>query len=144
MLHHFGISAVLNLYFLILIFSKSNVFERMSLTRDVLGNWSGYASDHFFWLGMDHKGPIFLSHKPPMKPIPIKKVEIMTVNRTMYSAFIFILHKTSVFLTCSLNLICIHRRYLKNKMAAAGNSLKIIYIFLLAVSHRQKVESPHR
>ena len=33
---------------------------------------------------------------------------------------------------------------LKNKMAAADISLKIIYIFLLAVSHRWKVESLHR
>ena len=33
---------------------------------------------------------------------------------------------------------------LKNKMATAGISLKIIYIFLMAVSHRWKVESLHR
>ena len=33
---------------------------------------------------------------------------------------------------------------LKNKMAAAGISLKIINIFILAVSHRKKVECLHR
>ena len=33
---------------------------------------------------------------------------------------------------------------LTNKMATTGISLKIIYIFLLSVSHRWKVESLHR
>ena len=33
---------------------------------------------------------------------------------------------------------------MKNKMAALGISLKIIYIFLLAGSHNLKVESFHR
>ena len=79
-------------------------------------------------------GLAFATPPPPLPPPHIEIFGVKALNRkttpVRFTKFAGYLHWGVSFSGTEISLI------LKNKMAAAGISLKIIYIFLLAVSDR--------